>query len=129
VNGHRAWIDAWLPHTGQFVVAVGLTLANLAFNIIAGAAFRFAADSATWERFLFWQVIGNGAGFITVITLTALLRLVPLSIAYPVTTGLAVIGVQVLAAAWLFHEPITARGWVGTVLIVAGILIIGQKGR
>jgi multidrug transporter EmrE-like cation transporter len=114
-----------LGHTA--LMAVGLTTANLLFNIVANASFKVSADSRTWRTFLFWQVLGNLAGFITVLTLTGLLRYLPLRIAFPLTTGLAVIGVQVAAAYWLFREPITLRQWMGTLLIAAGILFVGTR--
>jgi multidrug transporter EmrE-like cation transporter len=71
-------------------------------------------------------VIGNLAGFITVLTLTRLLRYLPLSITFPLTTGLTVIGVQVVAAAALFHEPISARQWAGTAAIVISIFLVSR---
>lgn len=104
--------------------AFWLITLNLAFNVLANASFRISAMSATWRGVLLWQVIGNTAGFITVITLTLLLRHMPLSIAFPLTTGLAVLGVQVLASIWLFHEPISERQWIGTLAIVMGIWLI-----
>jgi multidrug transporter EmrE-like cation transporter len=107
---------------------LGLTLtliaSNLLFNIIANASFKISADSTTWRGLLFWQVIGNLAGLITVITLTWMLRFIPLRIAFPVTTGLTVIGVQVIAAAYLFGESISNAQWLGTFLIVVGIALI-----
>jgi len=111
------------------VTVLALLAANLLFNIVANASFKVSATSTNWRGFLSWQVIGNLAGFITVLTLTGLLRFIPLNIAYPVSTGLAVIGVQVGAAWWLFHEPITPTQWLGTLLIAAGILLVaGQPG-
>jgi multidrug transporter EmrE-like cation transporter len=104
-----------------------LTAANLLFNVIANASFKVSADSRTWREFLFWQVIGNVAGLITVLTLTGLLRFLPLHVAFPLTTGLMVIGVQVGAAYWLFHEPITPIQWGGTLLVAIGILLIGAR--
>ncbi len=109
------------------VVVTALVGTNLLFNIIANASFKLSATSPTWRGFLTWQVVGNLAGFITVLTLTGLLRLIPLSIAFPLTTGLAVIGVQVVAARLFFHESVTPAQWLGTFLIVAGILIIGGR--
>ncbi len=105
-----------------------LLLLNLAFNVIANASFKLSALGGSWQSFLGWQVAGNLAGFITVITLTWLLRYHPLHLVFPVTTGLAVVGVQVLAAARLFHEPIGPRQWLGTLLIVLGILFVGGRG-
>ncbi len=117
----------------QFITAknastlLALVIVNMAFNVIANASFKFSAGSATAFLFIAWQVIGNLAGFITVITLTGLLKNVPLSIAFPLTSGLAVIGVQVLGAVFLFHETISLEKWVGTLLIIFGIIFIGGK--
>jgi len=108
-------------------LVVALIGANLLFNIVANASFKQSASSSNWRGFLTWQVVGNLAGFITVLTLTGLLRYIPLHIAYSVVTGLAVVGVQVVAAALLFHETITVGQWLGTLLIVAGILLIGTR--
>ena len=114
-----------LVHTALMTVV--LTTVNLLFNIVANAGFKASADSRTWRGFLFWQVLGNLAGLITVLTLTGLLRYLPLRIAFPLTTGLTVIGVQVAAAYWLFREPITLRQWMGTLLIAAGIFFVGTR--
>lgn len=101
--------------------------ANLLFNVIANASFKFSITNPTWRSFLTWQVIGNIAGFITVLTLTGLLRFIPLHVAFPVTTGMAVIGVQVLTARLLFHEQISPAQWLGTFLVVVGIMLIGGR--
>ncbi len=106
------------------LTAFWLITLNMAFNVLANASFRVSAMSATWRDILTWQVIGNIAGFITVITLTLLLRHMPLSIAFPLTTGLAVLGVQIVASIWLFHEPVSQRQWLGTLAIVLGIWLI-----
>lgn len=126
-------------HNTGFSVAIGwwrtasalrlwlLIALNLAFNIVANAGFKLSAESASRTGFLLWQVVGNLAGLITVLTLTAILRLIPLHVAYPLTVGLAVIGVQVFAAHLLFHEAISPRQWVGTLVIAAGIALIGGR--
>ena len=106
------------------LAAFWLVMLNMAFNIVANVSFRVSAMSATWRGILSWQVVGNIAGLITVITLTMLLRHMPLSIAFPLTTGLAVLGVQLVGAFWLFHEPISREQWLGTVVIVIGIWLI-----
>lgn len=112
---------------GNAAITLGLTGANLLFNIVAAVAFRFSADSHNWRAFLAWQVVGNLAGFVTVLVLTALLHYVPLHVAYPVTTGLAVIGVQVVAAAFLFREAIAVADWLGALLIVIGVVVLGAR--
>lgn len=108
-------------------ILLSLVLSNMLFNVLANASFKYSATSITLFSFIAWQVVGNLAGFITVITLTGMLRTVPLNIAFPLTSGLAVIGVQVLGSYFLFHEPISLPRWAGTILIVIGIILISGK--
>lgn len=120
--------SASLLRTGQGSIAImSFLVLNFIFNILANAGFKLSALSKDWRAFIFWQVIGNLSGFITVLTLTALLRYLPLSVAFPITTGLAVLGVQVLAAGWYFHEPIRPSQWVGSLLIILGIWLIERR--
>ena len=109
------------------LLALVLIGGNTLFNIISNASFKYSALSPSWRGLLAWQVVGNLTGLITVITLTWLLRFVPLTVAFPVTTGLAVIGVQVIAASLLFQESISPAQWLGTLFIVAGIALIGGR--
>jgi multidrug transporter EmrE-like cation transporter len=101
-----------------------LVALNVIFSILANAAFRVSARSATWSGVLTWQVVGNLAGFVTVVSLTGLLRYLPLTIAFPVTTGMSILGVQVVAANWLFHEPIGLGQWAGALLIGLGVFLV-----
>jgi len=105
-------------------VVLSLIVVNLAFNVLSNASFRLSAMSENWRGILTWQVVGNLAGLITVITLTWLLKYMPLSIAFPLTTGLTVLGVQMVAASWIFNEPISQQQWLGTMAIVLGIWLI-----
>jgi multidrug transporter EmrE-like cation transporter len=109
---------------GNAVVLTALIVGNLVFNIVAQASLKVSANSPNWRSFLVWQIAGNLAGFITVLTLTGLLRFIPLSVAYPLTVGLAVIGVQVAAARLLFHESVAPAQWLGTLLVAFGIVLI-----
>ncbi len=106
------------------LVAFWLVLLNLAFNVLSNAGFRMSAYSGSVRGFFVWQIVGNLAGLITVLTLTALLRYMPLGVAFSLTTGLAILGVQLIAAVWLFHEPMSQRQWAGMLAIVAGIWLI-----
>lgn len=119
--------DIRASSVGGAVAPIALIGGNLLFNILANASFKLSATSSGWRGFLVWQVVGNLAGFITVLTLTGLLRLVPLRVAYPVTAGLSVIGVQVAAARLLFREPISSTQWLGTFLVAVGIVLIGGR--
>jgi len=102
----------------------GLFLLNLVFNILGNASFKLSALAGNWKGLVGWQVAGNLAGFITVLTLTGLLKYLPLHVAQPMTQGLAIIGVQILAAKLFFHEVISPMQWIGMLLIVAGIVLI-----
>lgn len=115
-----------LSEGGSWLAAI-LLGTNMIFNVLANTSFKVSATSLTWHGFLSWQVIGNLAGFATVLTLTGLLRHYPLHVAYPVTAGLAVIGVQVLGARLIFHEPISSLQWLGSGLVVIGIWLIGGR--
>ncbi len=121
----RTSVEAFSTHYS--LMAVVLIGGNMLFNILANTSFKYSAMSQSWRGFLTWQVLGNLAGLITVITLTFLLRSVPLNVAFPITTGLAVIGVQVIAARLLFHESISPAQWLGTLFIVIGIVLISGR--
>jgi multidrug transporter EmrE-like cation transporter len=103
---------------------VVLILSHMGFATLAGVGFKLSAASTTVRSFWLWQVAGNIAGFSGVLILTTLMRLVPLHVAYPVTQGLTVVGVQVFAARLLFREVIQPGQWLGTVLVIAGIVLI-----
>lgn len=120
---NRVSVGVWI--SSHQISIFALVVANLLFNVIANASFKVSAFSSNWRGFLTWQIVGNLAGFITVLTLTWLLRYVPLNVAFPITTGLAVIGVQIATTWVLFHEPITRMQWMGTLMVVLGILLIG----
>jgi len=122
----RLWVQSLAGSSSATGITLALILGNLLFNVVANAAFKVSALSPNWRSFLTWQVVGNLAGFITVLTLTGLLRYIPLHTAFTVTTGLAVIGVQIAASAWLFRESISRADWIGAILIVLGIALVGR---
>lgn len=105
-------------------LTLALVLANLIFNIVANASFKLSTGSDNLRGFIAWQVVGNLAGFVTVITLTIMLRYLPLHVAFPVTTGLAVIGVQMVSGRLFFGENVSTNDWLGTFLVVIGIVFL-----
>lgn len=123
----RYWLATLTQSSSSSAALLALVGVNTLFNIIANAAFKVSAFSPNWRGFLLWQVVGNIAGLITVLTLTALLRLIPLHVAFTVTTGLAVLGVQIAAASVLFHEPVSRMQWMGAMLVVLGIALVSQR--
>lgn len=127
VSEHRLGDLTRLQPTSAPVVTTALIALNVAFNVLANAAFRISARSATWTDVLSWQVLGNLAGLFTVIALTCTLRYLPLGIVFPLTTGTSILGVQIVAARWLFHEPISAVQWAGSLLIGVGLLLVQHR--
>jgi len=123
----RTVLQALTQAGNTSLATLSLIGANMLFNIVANASFKISAQGSNLRDFLFWQVVGNLAGLITVLTLTWLLRYIPLNVACPITTGLAVIGVQVFAARMLFHEAITPAQWLGVFLVVIGIALISGR--
>jgi multidrug transporter EmrE-like cation transporter len=118
-------IDVALPRIADASFAVpALVAIHVLFNLLANVAFRLSARGATWTDVVVWQIAGNVAGFTTVVALTVLLRYLPLGVAFPVTTGCSVIAVQVVAARWLFAEPIGAMQWSGALLIALGVFLV-----
>ena len=109
---------------GHTPIIAGLLLLNLVFNILGNASFKLSALAANWKGLVGWQVVGNLAGFITVLTLTGLLKYLPLHVAQPMVQGLAIIGVQIVASKLFFHEAISPAQWIGMLLIVGGIILI-----
>lgn len=105
---------------------VALVIGNMAFNILANVCFKYSTTSSSVPQFVGWQVIGNLAGFVTVITLTWLLKFTPLHVAFPLTTGLAVIGVHVIGSMLFFKEPVSSTQWLGTLFIIFGIVLVSR---
>lgn len=113
--------------SANVIILIVLLASNVLFQVIGNSGFKLSATSGDARGFWTWQVIGNLAGLASVITITALLRFLPLSLVFPVTTGLTVIGIQVVAAGFLFRESISPVQWLGTLLVVIGISLIGSR--
>ncbi len=100
-----------------------LVLVNLAFAVVANVAFKYSAHSHL-RGFLAWQLVGNLAGLGTVLTLTALLRFLPLNYAWALTGGLGFMAVEVFGAHYLLGEPVSQTQWLGVLLISGGITLV-----
>src|SRR5512137_2105795 len=121
----RSSLPVSLP--ANAIILIVLVTTNVLFQVIGNSGFKLSATSANARGFWTWQVVGNLAGLASVITITLLLRFLPLSVVFPVTTGLTVIGIQVFAAGFLFRESILPVQWLGTLLVVVGIALIGGR--
>jgi multidrug transporter EmrE-like cation transporter len=100
-----------------------LLLADMGANTGAHICLKLSAAGKGVKRFLFWQMIGNLAGFAGVLAYTLILRTISLHVAYPLTEGLTAIGVQLVGALIVFHERIPRLAWIGTGLILCGIVL------
>ncbi len=105
----------------------GLILTNIFFIVVSNVAFKWSAASHGPRGFLWWQVVGNIAGFLSVVTFTLLLRLIPLYLAYAFTAGLGFVSVQVIGARLIFGEAITHSQWLGITLIAGGVVMVSWR--
>jgi len=105
---------------------IAIVIANLALVALSNISFKFSAQSPDWRGFLFWQVLGNIAGFASVLTFTLALRQIPLSIAFALSAGLGFVLVEVIGAHFVFHEAISAIQWLGVALVAVGVVLISQ---
>jgi multidrug transporter EmrE-like cation transporter len=105
-------------------LALLLIAVNLACILGSNVSFKWSAMAADWKGFLRWQVIGNIAGFLSVLSLTALLKFIPLQQANAITVGLGFVLVQVVGAHYMFHEPVSRLSWTGAGLVALGIVLI-----
>jgi multidrug transporter EmrE-like cation transporter len=86
---------------------------------------KLSADAQETRVVLVMFAAGNLAGFVGVLAYTGLLRTLPLHVAFPLSRGLVVLGVQVLASLVFFHETFTLREAGGVALVTAGIILVG----
>lgn len=110
-----------------------LLLANLGANTGAHICLKLSAGATNQQPrqesrgrlkvFLFWQVLGNLAALLGVLAYTTLLRGMSLHVAYPLTEGLTALGVQLVGSLMVLGEKISTSAWVGTGLIVSGIVL------
>ncbi len=107
--------------TGLIVV---LMLVNLLSFVISNVSFKWSAMSLDTGSFLRWQILGNITGFINVLSLTGLLKYIPMHYATAMAVGLGFVLVQVIGAHFIFHEAISRFGWTGTGLIMVGIVFV-----
>jgi multidrug transporter EmrE-like cation transporter len=102
-----------------------LLLCYLLFVTGSNILLKLSADArGTWAVVSMFAA-GNLAGFVGVLAYTGLLRTLPLHVAFPLSRGLVVLGVQVGAALLFFRESFTLREAAAVVLVTAGIILVG----
>jgi multidrug transporter EmrE-like cation transporter len=102
-----------------------LLLCYLVFVTAANVFLKLSAGAGTTGYFLVMQIAGNLAGFVGILAYTGLLQTLPLHIAFPISRGLVVLGVQFAASLLFFHESIRPQEAAATALVAAGIILVG----
>ncbi|HTZ50546.1 MAG TPA: hypothetical protein VMF68_02755 [Spirochaetia bacterium] len=104
-----------------------LLAAYFVFVTASNVLLKLSADAReTWMLAALFAA-GNVAGFVGVLAYTGLLRTLPLHVAFPLSRGLVVLGVQLLASVLFFHERFTVREAGGVALVTAGIILVGAS--
>jgi multidrug transporter EmrE-like cation transporter len=102
--------------------------AYLVFVTAANVLLKRAAEAGAGVPFFLLLIGGNLAGLVGVLLYTGLLRTLPLHVAFPLSRGIAVLGI--LAASLLFfHETFRATEAAGVALVTAGIILVGGAPR
>lgn len=95
------------------------------FTVVSNVSFELSVqEKGDLKNFIFWQIVGNLTGFLSVIAYTYLLTLVPFYIGYALTTAFGQIFVQVFGSKWFFKEEISFSQWIGIILIIIGTLFL-----
>jgi multidrug transporter EmrE-like cation transporter len=103
-----------------------LLLCYLVFVTSANIFLKLSADARGVWMFVAMQAAGNLAGLVGVLAYTGLLRTLPLHVAFPLSRGLVVLGVQLAASLLVFHEVFRPTEAAGAALVAAGIIVIGR---
>lgn len=97
----------------------------LVFVTFANIFLKLSAGAGTVGYFLVMQIAGNLAGLVGILAYTGLLRTLPLHVAFPLSRGLVVLGVQLVASLLFFHEAFKPTEAAGAVLVAAGVILVG----
>jgi multidrug transporter EmrE-like cation transporter len=99
------------------------------FVTTANVLLKLSADAGGAWLFIAFQAGGNLAGLAGVLVYTGLLRGMPLHLAFPLSRGVGVLGVQLFAAILVFHEVFRPTEAAGVVAVAAGIVLVGLGAR
>jgi multidrug transporter EmrE-like cation transporter len=104
-----------------------LLICYFASITVANSLLTVSAHANGLTYFLLFQIAGNLVGFLGILAYTGLLRTLPLHVAFPLSRGTAVIGVQLIAALLVFHEVFKPTEIAGTVVVAAGVILVGAS--
>jgi len=95
----------------------------------ANVLLKLSADAGRLWAFLTFQAAGNLAGLAGILVYTWLMRSMPLHVAFPLSRGAGVLGVQLVGSILIFREAFTLKETVGAVAVTAGIILVGLSFR
>ncbi len=114
----------WVYCTGSLMKNALFLAAYFVFVTAANVLLKRTAEVGSGLPFFLFLIAGNLAGLAGILVYTGLLQTLPLHIAFPLSRGIAVLGV--LGASLLcFHESFRATEAAGVALVTAGIIIVG----
>ncbi len=108
----------------QLLVVLGLVVVNQFFNVGATLSFAASGHAERLSTFVAWQIIGGVFGLGVNLTFAGLVRYWSLSFANVTGIALAFVSAQVFAAYMILHEPFAWPEWLGTSLVVVGVVLI-----
>jgi multidrug transporter EmrE-like cation transporter len=91
----------------------------------ANVLLKLSAEGAGLWVFLAFQAAGNLAGLAGILLYTWLMRSMPLHVAFPLSRGAGVLGVQLVGSILIFREAFTVKEAVGVVMVAVGIILVG----
>lgn len=100
-----------------------------AFITVGNIFLKMSAQAGGAWMFWVFQAAGNIAGLVGILVYTGLLRTFPLHVAFPLSRGMAVLGVQLVASLLVFHEVFRATEAAAVVLIAGGVILVGVSAR
>ena len=100
-------------------------LCYFAFVTAANIFLKYSAIASSTIGFLVFQIAGNLSGFVGILAYTGLMRTTPLHIAFPVTQGVAILGIQLIGSLLVFREAYSVTQVIGTVCVAIGIVLVG----
>jgi multidrug transporter EmrE-like cation transporter len=100
-------------------------LCYLVFVTSANIFLKLSADARGVWMFVGMQAAGNLAGLAGILAYTGLLRTLPLHVAFPLSRGLVVLGVQLAASVLVFRETFRLTEALGAGLVAAGVIVVG----
>ena len=108
------------------LVLVGV---NQFFNVAATLSMAASGYAERPRTFVTWQIVGGLFGLGINLSFAGLVRYWSVGFANAVGIGLAFLSTQVIAAHFVYRERFAWPQWLGTALVLVGVLLIAVGPR